>query len=189
MSEELRNLGPLGHLVGTWRGDKGNDVAPSMGDRNDEAVSPYREEMTFEPTGRVDNHEQILYGLRYRTTAWRIGEPDSFHEELGYWMWDKANKQVMRCFMIPRGVTVLAGGDADQLSTELRLAAECGSETYGICSNHFLDREFKTVRYELELTFNEDGSFTYKEDTILRIKGRDELFHHTDANTLRRVED
>ncbi len=187
--EDLRDLGPLGHLVGTWVGDKGDDVAPSEPDRENTARSNYREEMSFELTGRVDNHEQILYGLRYRTTAWRIGEPNPFHEEVGYWMWDKANKQIMRCFIVPRGVTVLAGGTADELATEFELAAEVGSETYGICSNKFLDTEFKTVRYEMKLTFNEDGSFTYDEDTVLKIKGQDELFHHTDSNTMRRKED
>jgi len=187
-AEDLRDLGPLGHLVGTWVGDKGDDVAPAEPDATVVAKSKYREEMTFAPTGRVDNHEQILYGLRYKTTAWRIGEKEPFHEELGFWMWDKADKQIMRCFMIPRGVTVLAGGTADELSTEFELTAECGSETYGICSNKFLDREFKTVRYELKFTFNEDGSFHYAEDTVLKIRNQEELFHHTDSNTMRRAD-
>ena len=34
---------------------------------------------------------------------------------------------------------------------------------------------------------NDDGSFTYEEDTMIRIKGQEELFHHTDANTLFKV--
>jgi hypothetical protein len=75
-------LGPLGRLVGTWEGDKGDDVAPSD-DRGTEN-NKFRERMVFEETGLVQNHEQNLYGLRYRTTAWRLGEDDPFHEELGY---------------------------------------------------------------------------------------------------------
>jgi len=186
--EDLKNLGPLAYLLGRWEGQKGDDVAPSNLDRHQVARSKYREEMSFESTGRVDNHEQVLYGLRYRTTAWRVDEPDPFHEEVGYWMWDAKDKQVIRCFMVPRGVSVIAGGDVDPIDTEWSLSAEVGSETYGICSNKFLDREFKTVRYDFKLTWNDDGTFTYDEDTVLQVKGAEELFHHTDSNTMRKVE-
>ncbi|MCG8425545.1 MAG: heme-binding beta-barrel domain-containing protein [Proteobacteria bacterium] len=183
--EELDNLGPLAALVGVWEGEKGNDVAPS--DARGTAHSKFRERMTFEPTGRVDNHEQVLYGLRYATKAWRLGADQPFHEELGYWLWDAGARQVMRCFLVPRGIAVIAGGTVEPGAKSFRLAADLGSETYGICSNKFLDKEFKTVRYELEVTVDDDGSLTYREDTQLKMKGKDELFHHTDENTLRKV--
>ena len=38
------------------------------------------------------------------------------------------------------------------------------------------------------VTPNADGTWTYDEDTVLMIRGRDEPFHHTDRNTLTRVE-
>ena len=186
MSEDIQNLGPLRWLVGVWEGDKGQDVAPS--DDRGTANSKYRERIVFEPTGRIDNHEQILYGLRYSTTAWRIDEPEPFHEENGYWLWDGGNQQVMRCFIVPRGVSVIAGGTVATDATEWSVAADAGSESYGICSNKFLLEEFKTVRYELKVTVHEDGSFSYFEDTQLKMKGQDELFHHTDENRLARVE-
>ena len=66
-------------------------------------------------------------------------------------------------------------------------SADVSSETYGICSNQFLDREFKTVRYELKVTIHGHNAFTYEEDTQIRMKGKDELFHHRDKNTLKRV--
>jgi hypothetical protein len=185
MNDELQMLGPLAALVGIWEGEKGDDIAPADPDRVQTANSKYRERIVFEPTGRVDNHQQKLYGLRYSTKAWRIGEQDPFHEELGYWLWDAANQQVLRCFMVPRGVTVIAGGTVGANAKRFDLAAEVGSQTYGICSNKFLDQEFKTVRYELKVTINDDGSWSYHEDTVLQIKGRAELFHHTDENTLR----
>jgi len=188
MSTFDQNLGPLARLEGIWEGDKGDDVAPSVPDRG-VARSKYRERVVFEPTGRVDNHEQILYGLRYRTTAWRLGADEPFHEEVGYWLWDAANEQVMRCFIVPRGVSVIAGGTAKADADSFELAAEVGSETYGICSNRFLDVEFKTVRYELKVTVHGDDSWDYEEDTVLAMKGRDEPFHHTDQNTFRRVSD
>jgi hypothetical protein len=67
------------------------------------------------------------------------------------------------------------------------LAARVGSETYGICSNQFLEREFKTIRYDLKVTIHNENSFSYDEDTQLQIKGQGEPFHHTDKNTLNRI--
>ena len=183
--ESVRLLGPLGPLVGTWEGVKGQDVAPDD-DRGIEN-NAYHERMTFAPTGLVSNHDQKLYGLRYATTVWRLGAEDPFHEELGYWLWDPGAQQVMRCFLIPRGVALIAGGSAASDARTLKMSAELGSPTFGICSNPFLDREFKTVKYDLTVTIGDDGTLSYQEDTQLQMKGRDELFHHTDENTLQRV--
>ncbi len=180
------DLGPLAALVGTWEGEKGMDVAPSAA--RDTARSPYRERMSFVPTGRVDNHEQMLFGLRYQTTAWRIGADEPFHEELGYWLWDAARGQVMRAFLVPRGVAVLAGGTAAADARSFRLEAKLGEPTYGICSNPFLHEAFRTVRYELFVELLGRDSFRYTEDTVLQMPGRADPFHHTDGNTLRRVE-
>jgi hypothetical protein len=183
--ELLKYLGPLASLAGVWEGDKGADVAPAD-DRGTER-NAFRERLTFEPFGPVKNHEQELYGLRYATVAWRLGEDVPFHEETGYWLWDAVAKQVLRCFIVPRGITVLAGGTVEPDATKFDISAAAGSDTYGICSNKFLDREFKTVRYERTITVHGRDSFSYKEDTQLKLKGRQELFHHTDANTVKRV--
>ena len=186
MSEDIEKLGPLAVLVGIWEGQKGGDIAPDD-DRTKVANTPYRERMVFEPIGEVNNHEQSMYGLRYSTTAWPVGEEDAFHEEVGYWLWDAANRQVMRCFIVPRGVSVIAGGTADEDARSFDMSADVGSETYGICSNRFLAEEFRTVRFELRIDVHSDDSFSYEEDTVLQIKGQDELFHHRDSNTLQRV--
>ncbi len=178
-------LGPLAGLVGIWEGEKGTDTAPDD-DRVSKEINKFRERMTFEPTGLVENHEQKLYGLRYATTAWRVGADEPFHEEAGYWLWDAEAKQVLRCFIVPRGVTVTAGGTVEPGASSFELAAEVGSETYGICSNRFLDREFKTIRYELKFERRDANTIHYWEDTVMQVKGLDELFHHTDENTLTR---
>ena len=130
------------------------------------------------------DQEQVLYGLRYSTKAWRLGEENPFHEELGYWLWDFKAKQVLRCFIVPRGVTVMAGGTVEPDAKTFELFAEAGSETYGICSNKFLDKEFKIVRYELKVTIHDDQRFSYEENTQLQIKGQTDIFYHTDKNTL-----
>jgi len=183
---EPSELGPLSGLAGIWEGEKGSDTSPDD-DRVTQEINKYRERITFDPTGLVANHEQQLQGLRYTTTAWRLGEDDPFHEEVGYWLWDAEAKQVMRAFIVPRGVSLIAGGTAEAEASSFELVAEVGSETYGICSNRFLDAEFKTVRYELKFEKTSADTIHYLEDTVLQIKGVKDLFHHTDENTLTRV--
>ncbi len=186
MSDTLiANLGPLGALAGIWEGDKGDDTAPSD-DRGTEK-NIFRERITFLPILPVNNHEQALFGLRYSTIATRIGEVEPFHEESGYWLWDPGEKQVLRCFIVPRGVTVLAGGTVEADAKSFTLSAERGAPTYGICSNRFLEREFQTVRYDLQVTLHSDQSFSYEEDTQIRIKGQEAVFHHIDKNTLKKL--
>lgn len=182
-------LGPLAALLGIWEGEKGTDLAPSDKPETDRqfATSKYRERMVFEATGRVDNHEQKLFGLRYSTKAWRIGSPDPFHEELGYWMWDPASNLVIRTFMPPRGMTILAGGTAEPDATEFALEAKSGAEDFGICSSPFLLSEFKTVRYTVKVNTSETDRLHYEEHTFMKLKGKEELFDHSDINTLKRV--
>jgi len=184
MSDEIiQNLGPLAALAGTWEGDQGVDISRV---HSKETETKFRERAVFEPLGPVTNGPQVLYGLRYATTAWRLGEDNAFHEEVGYWLWDADRKQVLRCFMVPRGVLINAGGDAEAKSTQFHLSAEVGSETYGILSNKYLDESYKTKKYTLDVTL-EQGTFRYKEDTQLWIPINEAIFHHTDQNTLTKV--
>jgi len=183
-SDIINKLGPLRPLAGTWEGDKGVDVSRIHGE---EKETKYREKAVFEALGPVVNGPQVLYGLRYSMTAWRLGEEDPFHEELGYWLWDEGNGQVLRCFMVPRGVLVNAGGDVEADSKSFHLEAEVGSETYGILSNKYLDESYKTMKYLLDVSIGDDGSFSYSEDTQLWIPVNEAIFHHTDRNTLHKV--
>jgi hypothetical protein len=175
----------MGPLAGTWEGASGEDTAPA-GDRGVES-NRYRERVTLEPIGPVRNHEQCLSGLRYATTAYRLGEADAFHEELGYWLWDAAAKQVLRCVLVPRGVAVLAGGPAEPTVTSLEVAAEAGEDTYGVCCNRFLHQKFMVVRYRLTVTLHDATRFSYEQHTDPQIKGQPALFHHIETNTLTRV--
>lgn len=182
----LSTLGPLAYLVGKWEGEKGTDTAPSA-DRGTR-VSHYRERTIFEPTGRIDNHEQILYGLRYATTGWRVGEPNPYHEEVGYYLFEPATKRVFRSFAVPRGIVVNAGGQSSDDLKSFSISADVGSAVYGISANPFLDAEFRTVHFEMKLTIVDEQTYQYEEDTVLQIKGKPEPFHHTDGNTLRRID-
>jgi hypothetical protein len=187
MSEiDLKAFGPLAVLAGTWQGSMGDDTAP--GDDRDVEKNAFREQIVFTPMSPTANHEQTLFVLSYTRTAWRLKDEDPFHQQLGYWFWDPSAKQVMHSFMIPRGVTVLAGGSADADSTIVKVAAKLGATTFGICSNPFLDREFKTLQYQGTLTLNDGSqSFTYEEDTEIQIKGQNATFHHVDKNRLEKT--
>ena len=182
------NYGPLRFYIGTWRSESfdGENRAPDP-DRKVENTK-FRQEMIFEPIGDVENHEQLLYALRYQTKAWEEGnDTEPFHEEVGYFIWDKKDRQVLKSFIVPRGVAVNAGGDADENATEFKVSAELGSQTYGICSNKFLDKEFQTVRYDVKFEFIDEDTFSYDENTQLKIMGQDKIFDHTEKNTLKRV--
>jgi len=185
MDDELEGLGPLAQMVGVWVGDSGEDVAPSP--ERAPAKTAFRERIVVASIGRVDNHEQVLYGVKYTKTAWRMPLDQQFHEETGYWLWDANRGQVMQCFVVPRGISVLAGGAATPTATKFELVAELGSPTFGIASNPFLDREFKTVRYEYEVDFEEDGVMSYRSNIFIQVVGRDDIFRHSDVNTVRRV--
>jgi hypothetical protein len=181
-----RELGPLEGLVGIWEGQEGLDEAFSNAEGK-VIETPYRERTTFNAFGPVENGRQVLYGLDYRTAAWRGDEVDPFHTEVGYWLWDAADSQVMRCFMVPRGSTVLAGGTARPDDRTFEMKAEVGSEVYGILSNSFLAQAARAIRYEVIITVGED-TFSYEETTVIEHARRNGLLLHTDRNTLRRVE-
>jgi len=178
--------GPLAALAGTWEGDQGVDVA-YMHAKGAIGETPFRERITFNPFGPVDNGSQALYGLDYRMSAWRGDEVDPFHTEVGYWLWDAADGQVMRCFMVPRGSTVLAGGPAAADATSFTMAADCGSETYGILSNAYLAKEARTVRYEVTVELDGPDTFTYRSTTTIEHTRCDGPLAHTDTNTLHRI--
>ena len=182
------NYGPLRFYIGSWEseGFQGENRAPDP-DRKVENTK-FRQEMVFEPIGDVNNHEQVLYALRYSTKAWEEGDDECpFHEEVGYLIWDKANRQVMKSFIVPRGISVNAGGDSDENATEFTVKAQLGSQTYGVCSNKFLDEEFQTVSYEIKFKFIEEDKFSYDENTRLKIKGQDQIFDHTEKNIMKRI--
>ena len=185
MSEQIiDNLGPLAPQAGSWESDQGIDTSRIHGE---ETITKFREKIVFEPLGPVKNGPQELYGLRYSTVCWRLEEENAFHEELGYWLWDKDQAQDMRCFLVPRAELVNAGGYVAADSRSFHLEAEMGSETYGILSNRYLHDSYKTKRYVLDVTIHDDGTFSYLEDTQLWIPVKQEIFHHTDQNTLAKV--
>jgi hypothetical protein len=177
--------GPLGLLAGEWEGEGGLDTAFSHS-QNKVLGTPYLEKCSLKPFGPVDNGNQHLYGLDYRSAMWRGDEENPFHTEVGYWLWDASTGEVMRGFVVPRGITVLAGGIATADATQFTLTATHGHPHYDIGENLYLAKNASTLSYEVTITVG-DGAWSYDETTMLRMNEFDEPFAHTDNNTLHRV--
>ena len=182
--DTLANLGPLTPLAGIWEGTKGADEHPvAEGSEQNAFVERYE----LQPIDRQTNGPQLFYGLRYHTHIVKPGEVETFHDQVGYWLWEPAAGIVTLTLGIPRGQVLLAGGPADRDATEFEVSAAVGSEVYGILSNPFLDRSFRTLSYRMRVTVNDDGTWSYEEEGVLQIPGRDEPFSHIDRNTLTRI--
>jgi len=182
--DTLRNLGPLGPLAGVWEGLKGLDVNPF---ETSERRQVYVERMDIQPTDPQSNGPQLLYGLRYHTRITKPDEIETYHDQVGYWLWEPATGLILHSLTIPRGQIVLAKGRAAAGDTSFEVSAERGSTENGICSSSFLEHAFRTDSFHMEVTANPDGTWSYFEDTLLTVLGRAEPFHHTDRNTLRRI--
>ena len=178
-------FGPLAGLIGTWQGDEGVNVSY---DYDEKAIidTPYTETATFNIVGDVTNGNQTLWVIDYTTAAKRKGQDEVFHTELGYWLWDPERQEVMRCFMVPRGSTILAGGHCAPDATSFDMAAKIGDEAFGVLSNPYLIEHAKCIEYTLSCTIDGD-TWSYEEDTVMEMTATGGVMHHTDKNTLVRV--
>ncbi len=181
--DTLANLGPLRGLAGVWEGEKGLDVNPKADgpERNS-----FIERIELQPIDAQANGPQLFYGLRYHTHILKPTEAITFHDQIGYWLWEPATGLVMQSLAIPRGQTALASGHAAPDATSFRLTATRGETRYGICSTDFLEQVFRTNSYEIEVTLLPDGRWKYFEVTLLMVEGQG-AFRHEDSNTLTKV--
>jgi len=180
----LRNLGPLAGLAGIWEGKRGLDTSPKAEGPEKQA---FVERIELQPIDPQANGPQLFYGLRYHTHIVKPGEVETFHDQIGYWLWEPATGTVIQTIAIPRAQVAMAIGKTTADAKTFELVATRGVETNGICSNPFLEFAFKTVEYRIKVTVNANGTWSYEQDTILLIPGQSEPFHHTDHNTLTRV--
>ena len=180
--DTIANLGPLRPLAGVWEGAKGLDVNPK-------AEGPERaqfiERIELQPIDPQANGPQLFYGLRYHTHILKPGEATTYHDQVGYWLWEPASGLILQSLAIPRGQAALASGRAAPDARSFKLSARRGETDYGIVSTTFLEEAFRTLSYEIEVTIRPDGAWSYFEDTVLVVRG--ETFHHQDSNTLTKV--
>jgi hypothetical protein len=182
--DTLANLGPLRPMAGIWEGTGGSDQHPVAGGTEQSAFVEHYE---LHPIDRQTNGPQLFYGLRYHTHITKPGEVETFHDQVGYWLWEPAARAVTLTLGIPRAQVLLASGPAEPDATDFSLTAIVGSEVHGILSNPFLDEAFRTLSYRIHVTVNEDGTWSYEEEGVLQIPGREETFSHIDRNTLTKI--
>ena len=182
--ETLANLGPLRRLAGIWEGQRGVDINPKA---EGPETREYQERIELQPIDPQANGPQLFYGLRYHLHVNTREEEISFHDQVGYWLYEAATGLILQTLAIPRGQIAIASGYAEPDAKRLVVKAERGQTEYGICSTSFLDLAFRTDSYELTIDFHDDGSWSYVSDTMLMLKGRDTLFQHRDRNTLVKI--
>jgi len=183
----LENLGPLRAMAGVWEGE-GVDEHPVAEGTQEE---PYVERIELQPIDPQTNGPQLFYGLRYHAHIVRPGGIETFHDQVGYWLWEPAASSVVLMLAIPRAQVAMAVGTAKPGATEFELRAERGKTTFGICSGPFLDEAFRTTEFRIHVKTHPDvvGRWSYEEDTVMAIRGRDGLFHHRDRCTLKKIAD
>lgn len=179
------DYGPLAGLVGKWEGGNGMDIAPDPDMPKEE--NPYYETITFEAAGDTTNaNQQYLAALYYRQTVRRHTDKKVFHDQCGFWTWDKATGEIIHSLSIPRAMALLAGGKAtvNGSATTLDVQAQLGDVDWGVVQQPFLRDNASTRAFRMTMTVDGD-TLKYREITTLDIYGK--TFSHSDENELRRV--
>jgi hypothetical protein len=125
--------------------------------------------------------------LRYHAHIYAPEEANTFHDQIGYWLWEPATGLIMQTIAIPRGQVVLAGGVASPDDRKISVEARRNDTRFGICSTTFLEEAFRTDYYRIDITFHDDDSWSYVTRTDLAVRGKTPAFDHRDTNTLRRI--
>ncbi|TDR79950.1 hypothetical protein DFP86_10689 [Paludibacterium purpuratum] len=173
---------PLSPLIGVWEGDAGIDVAPAQKKTGlppgSAATSPYFERITITDGPSATNaSEQDLVSVAYHQQVFRKSDQKQFHDQIGYWIWDKKNQKLIDSFCIPRGVCITAEGPLKhpgEFAVNMLRAAEAS----------FAAKNAQTRAFEISMKLNGDGSLSYTQKTDLFIYGRP--FTHIDASTLKK---
>ncbi|MEO8175917.1 MAG: heme-binding beta-barrel domain-containing protein [Sphingomicrobium sp.] len=115
--DTLANLGPLRRLAGSWQAEMGVDLNPKA---DGPEQRRFIERIEFVPIDPQPNGPQLFYGLRYHIHINTVEEDITFHDQVGYWLWEPATGLLLQTLAIPRGQVVLASGqatpDADRMS-------------------------------------------------------------------------
>ena len=182
------DYGPLKNFSGKWEGHQGIDIAPEP---DGEENNPYYETIIYEDIGSLANaEEQQLAAVYYHQVVRRKSNDEVFHNQTGYWIWDAKNETIMHSFVIPRAVSVVAGGkyngetDADGHAV-LNLSAKLGDPDWGIIQSPFMSKKASSLEFRQNVITGND-KLVYAQTTLVDIYGK--VFEHTDNNELNRVQ-
>ncbi|HEX4097778.1 MAG TPA: heme-binding beta-barrel domain-containing protein, partial [Caulobacteraceae bacterium] len=146
----------------------------------------FLERIEMQPIDPQANGPQLFYGLRYHVHIVASDENTSFHDQVGYWLYEPATGLVVQTLAIPRAQVALSSGRASADGSSIIIRADRGGPGYGICSTDFLERAFRTDSFVLEITFEPDGGWSYVSTTVLEVRGQGP-FQHVDRNRLKKV--
>ena len=180
----LEQLGPLTGMAGIWEGIRGLDVKPKAEGPKKQA---YVERIELQPIDPQTNGPQLFYGLRYHTHITKPDQVKTYHDQVGYWLWEPATGNIIHTLSIPRGMITMASGNASANARQFELHAKEDDRCAGISSNPFLDYAFRTVEFHIQVSIHDDGTWSYEQDTVMKIKDQAALFHHVDNNTLHKI--
>lgn len=180
----LENLGPLTRLAGIWEGQRGLDIKPKAEGPKKQV---YTERIEMQPIDPQTNGPQLFYGLRYHLHITKPDQVKTYHDQVGYWLWEPASNLIVHTLTIPRGMITMATGKASAKATQFECIAKIDDPTAGISSSPFLNYAFKTIEYRIMVSFLDDGTWSYEQDTVMMIAGQSEPFHHLDNNVLTKV--
>jgi len=180
MNELKKN--PLSKLIGTWKGNTGIDLAPKP---TEDENNPYYEILTIKPVDiAIENaEEQELTAVEYHQVVREKSNDKVSHSETGHWIWDKNNKTVMNAFSIPRGVCVLATGEAETVDNQLTISVftDKNDSNGGIVQSAFMQKKASTESFKRTFKIT-DNTLSYTQETVVDIYGK--VFSHIDENVL-----
>ena len=133
--DTLKNLGPLTAMAGIWEGERGLDIKPKAEGPKKQV---YVERIELQPIDPQTNGPQLLYGLRYHVHITKPDQVKTYHDQVGYWLWEPATQTVIHTLTIPRGQTAMAGGTVSPDAKEFELVARQDDPCFGISSSPFL---------------------------------------------------
>jgi hypothetical protein len=180
----LAHLGPLAPLAGVWEGLKGSDVNPKAGGPESRS---FHEQFEAQPIDPQTNGPQLLYGLRYHARMVEPGDIATFHDQVGYLLWEPATETVMMTLAIPRGQVAMAVGASAPDATTFTLRATAGDPHFGISTSTFLDEAFHTPAWEIAFRIGPGDTWSYEQVTELIVHGQPGVFEHRDSNSLTRI--
>ena len=124
---ESRSPAPDGRRLG---GDQGIGRHPVV---DGTEANTFVEHYELHPIDRQTNGPQLFYGLRYHTHITKPGEVETFHDQVGYWLYEPAAQAVTLTLGIPRAQVLLASGPAGPDATEFELTATSVPRSMASC--------------------------------------------------------
>lgn len=179
------DFGPLAKLAGTWKSHEigGVDVAPAQEGTEqgigNPAIEPFYEVITFEPAADAINaSQQYLVAMYYKQEVFRKRDNAKFHDQRGYFIYDKKNQLIYNSYCIPRAVCVVTEGPAgDKITFK--------TQKRGIAESEFMSKNDTTTDFSMVWDMSKKNQLQYSQTTSLHVYGKP--FAHTDSSTLIKV--